>query len=190
MSAALALPRIFGLISTEEYDPSGSRSSTGSVRSALTRHNSCAPESQAVHQSAQLKKFLSAISSQSASSRPYSLRASDCSPAPLPATPPIAASATACEAHSLMVTTRTFGNAGRPSSSAPAPANPNAAAFSLVSGASHSNPSIAISRHGPRNAPAASSSVLSVSVMGLALSGTVDILLLLALLVFVRPAWV
>src|SRR6266700_2272551 len=146
MSAALALPRIFGLISTEEYDPSGSRSSTGSVRPALTRHNSCAPESQAVHQSAQLKKFLSAISSQSASSRPYSLRARDCSPAPLPATPPIAASATTCEAHSLTVTTRTFGNAGLPASSAPVPEYPNAAAFSGVSGASHSNPSMAISR--------------------------------------------
>ncbi len=89
-----------------------------------------------------------------------------------------------------MVTTRTFGNAGRPSSPGPAPEYPNAAAFSGVSGASHSNPSIDISRQTPRNAPAVSSSVLSVSVMGLALSGTVDILLLLALLVFVRPAWV
>jgi hypothetical protein len=71
---------------------------------------------------------------------------------------PIAASATACEAHSLTVTTRTFGYAGRPGSSAAVPANPNAAAFSGVSGASHSNPSMAVSRHGPRNAPAVSSS--------------------------------
>jgi hypothetical protein len=158
MSAARALPRIFGFTSTEEYDPSGSRSSTGSVRSALTRHSSAAPESAAVHQSAQLKKFRSAISSQSSSSRRYSLRASDCSPAPLPATPPIAASTTACEAHSLMLTTRTFGYAGLSCPSAPAPANPNAAAFSLVSGASHSNPPVAISRQFPRNAPAVSSS--------------------------------
>src|ERR1017187_9148739 len=90
--------------------------------------------------------------------RRYSLRASDCSPAPLPATPPIAASATAWEAHSLTVTTRTFGYAGLPASSALVPANPNAAAFCLVSGASHSNPSMAMSRQGPRNAPAVSSS--------------------------------
>ena len=55
-----------------------------------------------------------------------------------------------------MLTTRTFGNAGL--SPSPAPGNPNAAAFSLLSGASHSNPSMAISRHGPRNAPAVSSS--------------------------------
>ena len=53
---------------------------------------------------------------------------------------------------------RTFGYAGRPGSSAAVPANPNAAAFSGVSGASHSNPSMAMSRHGPRNAPAVSSS--------------------------------
>ena len=46
------------------------------MRSALTRHSSCAPESAAVHQSAQLKKFRSAISSQSSSSLRYSLRAS------------------------------------------------------------------------------------------------------------------
>ena len=104
------------------------------------------------------EKFRSAIRSQSSSSLRYSLRASDCSPAPLPATPPIAASATTCEAHSLTVTTRTFGNAGRSGSSAPVPANPKAAAFSGVSGASHSKPSMAISRHGPRNAPAVSSS--------------------------------
>jgi hypothetical protein len=57
-----------------------------------------------------------------------------------------------------MVTTRTFGNAGRPASAAPAPEYPNAAAFSGVSGASHSKPSIAISRHALRNAPAVSSS--------------------------------
>jgi hypothetical protein len=37
------------------------------------------------------------------------LRARDCPPAPLPATAPIAASATACEAHSLTVTTRCAG---------------------------------------------------------------------------------
>jgi hypothetical protein len=56
------------------------------------------------------------------------------------------------------VTTRTFGYASRSASSAPAPEKPNAAAFSFVSGASHSKPSIAISRHGPRNAAAVSSS--------------------------------
>ena len=43
------------------------------------------------------------------------------------------------------------------------PANPNAAAFSSVSGASHSNPSIAISPHGPRNAPAVSSSATATA---------------------------
>ncbi len=46
--------------------------------------------------------------------------------------------------------TRTFGNAAR---SVPPPAYPNASAFSRLSGASHSNPSIAISRRLPRNAP-------------------------------------
>jgi hypothetical protein len=71
----------------------------------------------------------------------------------LPATPPIRASATACEAHSLIVTTRAFGNAAVPGSSPPVPANPNAAMFAPVAGTSHSNPSMAISRHGPRNAP-------------------------------------
>jgi hypothetical protein len=63
-----------------------------------------------------------------------------------------------CEAHSLTVTTRTFGYAGRPELSAAVLANPNAAAFSGVSGASHSNPSMAMSRQGPRNAPAVNSS--------------------------------
>src|ERR1019366_8222806 len=78
-SAARALPRIFGLTSTEVYDPSGRISRTGRVRSALARHSSCAPESEAAHQSAQLQKLRSAISSQSPSSRRYSLRASVCS---------------------------------------------------------------------------------------------------------------
>jgi hypothetical protein len=64
-----------------------------------------------------------------------------------------AASTTAWEAHSLMVTTRTFGNAGRSASPASFPENPNAAAFSFVSGASHSSPSMLISRQAPRNAP-------------------------------------
>jgi hypothetical protein len=76
----------------------------------------------------------------------------------LPATPPIAASTTACEAHSLIVTTRALGNAAFSASAEPVPANPNAAMFPLVAGASHSNPSMAISRHGPRNAPRVSSS--------------------------------
>jgi hypothetical protein len=49
-----------------------------------------------------------------------------------------------------MVTTRTLGNAAR--SAAPA-GYPNAAALLGVSGASHSNPSMAISRQGPKNAP-------------------------------------
>src|SRR5262249_23769173 len=35
----------------------------------------------------------------------------------------------------------------------PVPAYPNSAAFSLASGTSHPNPSMVISRHGPRNAP-------------------------------------
>jgi hypothetical protein len=48
------------------------------------------------------------------------------------------------------VTTLTLGNAPL---SVPAPAYPNASAFSRLSGASHSNPSIAISRQLPRNAP-------------------------------------
>jgi hypothetical protein len=111
-----------------------------------------------VHQPGQLKKFRPAISSQSSSSRSYSVRASDCSPAPLPATPPIAAPAITREAHSLMLTTRAFGYAGLPASSAAVPANPNAAALAFVSGTSHSNPSMAISRHAPKNAPAVSSS--------------------------------
>jgi len=64
--------------------------------------------------------------------------------------PPISASTTAWEAHSLTVTTRTFGNAER---SVPDPAYPNAAALPGVSGASHSNPSMLISRQAPRNAP-------------------------------------
>src|SRR5260221_361022 len=98
------------------------------------------------HQSAQLKKSGWAISTKSSSSRRYSLRASDCSPAPLPATAPIAASTTACEAHSLTVTTRTFGYAGRSASSAPAPEKPNAAAFSFVSGGV---PLEAVDRHQP-----------------------------------------
>ena len=68
----------------------------------------------------------------------------------MPATPPISASTTAWEAHSLTDTTRTFGNADR---SAPAPAWPKATAFSSVAGASHSNPSTAISRQPARNAP-------------------------------------
>jgi hypothetical protein len=55
-----------------------------------------------------------------------------------------------------MVTTRALGNAAAPSSCAPW--NPNAAAFSLVAGTSHSNPSIAISRQAPKNAPCVSSS--------------------------------
>ena len=74
----------------------------------------------------------------------------------MPATPPISASATPCEAHSLTVTTRAFGNAAL--SSPAVPEYPNAAMFSSVAGTSHSNPSIAISRHGPRNAPSVSSS--------------------------------
>ena len=69
--------------------------------------------------------------------------------------PPISASTTACEAHSLTVTTRTLGNADR---AGPDPEYPNAAALSSVSGASHSNPSMAISRQPARNAPRVSSS--------------------------------
>jgi hypothetical protein len=77
---------------------------------------------------------------------------------PLPATPPIAAPATAWEAHSLRVTTLARGKVARPSSPLAAPDSPNAAMFSFVAGASHSNPSMDISRHRPRNAPGVSSS--------------------------------
>src|SRR5204862_5414892 len=78
------------------------------------------------------------------------LAASDCSPLPLPAMPPVSAATTACEPHSLTLTTRTFGNAAR---SFPPPGYPNAAALAGVPGTSHSNPSMAISRQGPKNAP-------------------------------------
>jgi len=47
MSAARALPLVFGFTSREEYDPSGRSSRKGSVKSALTRHSNCAPESAA-----------------------------------------------------------------------------------------------------------------------------------------------
>jgi hypothetical protein len=45
---------IFGSISTERKDPSGSGSSTGSRALALARHNSAAPVSAAVRQSFQI----------------------------------------------------------------------------------------------------------------------------------------
>ena len=54
MSRSRALPVIFGATSTEEYEPSGSGSSSGKRRSDLTRHSSAAPVSSAAHQSAQL----------------------------------------------------------------------------------------------------------------------------------------
>ena len=84
------------------------------------------------------------------------MRASACSPLPFPpAAGPVAASTAACEAHSLTVTTRTFGNAAGP----PGPArDPNASRFGPVSGTSHSIPSMDISRQGPRNAPTVSRS--------------------------------
>src|SRR5260370_989338 len=115
------------------------------------------PAPAAVPQPPQQSRSGARTSTASPPSRRDSLRASDCSPAPLPATAPIAVSTTACEAHSLTVTTRTFGYAGRSASSAPAPEKPNAAAFSFVPGASHSKPSIAISPPGPTNAAAVSS---------------------------------
>src|SRR5262249_2326947 len=99
------------------------------------------------------QKLRVATSSQSPSSRGYSVRASDCSPLPLLVTGPITAATSACEAHSLIVTTRAFGNPAPLSASPPVPAYPNSAAFSLASGTSHPNPSMVISRHGPRNAP-------------------------------------
>ena len=58
------------------------------------------------------------------------------------------------EPHSPMVTTRTFGPAGR---SRPPAGSPMAAALAGVSGTSSSNPSIAISRQSRRNAPRVSS---------------------------------
>ena len=68
---------------------------------------------------------------------------------------PIAASTAACDAHSLTVTTWALGNApGDPSF--PALGYPNAAAFAGVSGTSQAIPSMLISRHRPRNAPAVS----------------------------------
>jgi len=95
------------------------------------------------------------MSSQSSSSRGYRRRASARSPPALSAYGPIAASTAACEAHSLTVTTWALGNApGEPSF--PAPGYPNAAAFAGVSGTSHAIPSMLISRHCPRNAPAVS----------------------------------
>jgi hypothetical protein len=81
------------------------------ANTAVSRHSNCAPESEAAHQSAQLKKFRSAIRSQSSSSLRYSFRASDCSGA-LARDAARRASATAWEAHSLTVTTRTIGSAG------------------------------------------------------------------------------
>ncbi len=56
------------------------------------------------------------------------------------------------------MTTRAFGNAAFSGSPALASANPNAAMFASVAGVSHSNPSMAISRHGPSNVPRVSSS--------------------------------
>src|SRR5258706_14904790 len=46
-SRSLALPVIFGPVSTDRYDPSGSASISGSRRSDLTRHSSYAPLSAA-----------------------------------------------------------------------------------------------------------------------------------------------
>ncbi len=69
----------------------------------------------------------------------------------------MAASTAAREAHSPTVTARILGNADD-APSAPVPANPNAAMFASVAGTSHSSPSMLVSRHGSRNAPAVSSS--------------------------------
>ena len=163
MSRSRALPVIFGATSTEVYHPSGSGPGSGSRRPDLTRHSSANPVSAAAHQSAQLEKFRSAISSQSSSSRPQSLRARACSPVPLPATPPISAPNTAWEPHSLTVSTRTFGNAGQSASPGLLPEYPNAATFSGVSGASWSKPPVAISRRPARNAPRVSNSATSAA---------------------------
>ncbi len=72
----------------------------------------------AARQASQLKKFRSAISSQSSSRAGYRPRARDCSPLPFPPpAAPTAASTGACEAHSLTVTTRAFGYAASPPAS-------------------------------------------------------------------------
>jgi hypothetical protein len=73
----------------------------------------------------------------------------------LSANGPTAASTAACDAPSLTVTTWALGNApGDPSF--PALGYPNPAAFAGVSGMSQAIPSMLISRHRPRNAPAVS----------------------------------
>jgi hypothetical protein len=54
MSCSRAFPVIFGLISTDRYDPSGNSSSTGSRSADPARHNSTAPVSAAARQPSQL----------------------------------------------------------------------------------------------------------------------------------------
>ena len=77
----------------------------------------------------------------------YSRRASACSPLPFPpAAGPTAAATSACEPHSLTVTTRAFGNGAGPAGPARDPKN---ARFAAVSGTSHSIPSTDISRQPP-----------------------------------------
>ena len=54
MSASRFVPLIAGSISTDRYDPSGSRSSNGSRELAFIRHSSAAPVPAAARQSFQL----------------------------------------------------------------------------------------------------------------------------------------
>src|SRR5262249_44768204 len=82
-------------------------------------------------------------------SRGYNRWARVFSPVPYESTSP---ATNACVPHSANATTRAFGYADRLS---PDPAYPNCAAFSLLSGRSTSNPSIANSRQERRNAPRA-----------------------------------
>ena len=91
-----------------------------------------------------------------------SRRPSARSPPALSAKGPIAARTAACDAHSLTVTTWALGNApGAPSF--PALGYPNAAAFAGMSGMSQAIPSMLMSRHRPRKAPA-----VSIVAVGLA----------------------
>ena len=120
----------------------------------LTRHSSATPVPAAAHQSFSCKNFRSAMTSQVLFQIRVQRAGQRLLPAALPRPPPgpIAASTAACEPHSLTVTTRTFGNTAGPA----APArDPKKARLALLSG-HPSVPSSAISRHGPRNAPAVS----------------------------------
>jgi hypothetical protein len=78
------------------------------------------------------------------------------SPLPVPdPAGPSAASSGACDAHSLIVTPRTWVTEASP---AAVPGRPNTAMFSFDASASKVSPSMLTTRHRPKNAPAVSSS--------------------------------